>query len=77
MGEAEQRWFHCTAHAYAAWLPGDGRGSRTRDHREHVEGDYKNPPAPRQYEGLHRHCQNSLTQQPATFPAELRRTIAR
>lgn len=26
--------------------PGDPRGFRTRHHREHVEGDYRNPPAP-------------------------------
>jgi hypothetical protein len=29
---------------YGTWLPGDPRGFRTRNHREHVEGDYRNPP---------------------------------
>jgi hypothetical protein len=38
------RWFHCILTNYGAWLPGDPRGFRTRHHREHVEGDYKNPP---------------------------------
>lgn len=38
------KWFHLTTHTYGAWLYGDPRGFRTRHHREHVEGDYKNPP---------------------------------
>jgi hypothetical protein len=29
---------------YGTWLYGDRRGWRMRGHREHVEGDYKNPP---------------------------------
>jgi len=37
-------WFHVTGNTYGTWLPGDSRGWRTRHHREHVEGDYKNPP---------------------------------
>lgn len=38
------RWFHVTLHTYGTWLYGDPRGYRTRHHREHVEGDYRNPP---------------------------------
>lgn len=37
-------WYHCMGNTYGTWLPGDPRGFRTRHHREHVEGDYKNPP---------------------------------
>src|SRR5436190_1293558 len=37
-------WYHCTLHTYGAWLRGDPRGWRSRNHREHVEGDYKHPP---------------------------------
>jgi hypothetical protein len=37
-------WFHAIITTYGAWLDGDARGFRTRHHREHVEGDYKNPP---------------------------------
>ena len=48
--ETELRWFHCTSHTYGAWLYGDDRGFRTRHHREHVEGDYKNPPPPGTYD---------------------------
>ena len=46
------KWFHVTFSTYGSWLPGDPRGFRTRDHREHVEGDYKNPPPAGQVEGL-------------------------
>lgn len=38
------RWFHIVLTTYGTWLPGDARGYRTRQHRVHIEGDYKNPP---------------------------------
>jgi len=37
-------WFICTGSTYGTWLPGDPRGWRTKGHRVHVEGDYRNPP---------------------------------
>ena len=37
-------WYHCSGNMYGTWLRGDPRGWRARHHREHVEGDYKNPP---------------------------------
>ena len=46
----EHRWFHITSHSYRVWLHGDAHGFRTRHHREHLEGDYKNPPPPDKYE---------------------------
>ena len=46
----DARWFHITSHTYGAWLQGDPRGFRTRHHREHVIGDYKNPPPPVLYD---------------------------
>jgi len=44
-----RRWYHIILTTYGSWLPGDLRGFRTRDHREHVEGDYRNPPPTQQY----------------------------
>jgi hypothetical protein len=38
-------WYHIICNTYGTWLPGDPRGFRTRHHREHVDGDYKRPPA--------------------------------
>jgi hypothetical protein len=55
-----QDWYRIMCHTYGTWLPGDGRGFRTRHHREHVEGDYKNPPPAGMFDGLHRSAQNSM-----------------
>jgi hypothetical protein len=45
----DPQWFHITAHTYGAWLHGDPKSFRTRHHREHIIGDYKNPPPPEMY----------------------------
>lgn len=42
-------WYHCNGNTYGTWLPGDPRGFRTRHHRQHVDGDYRNPPPPGAY----------------------------
>lgn len=55
-----RRWHHIILTTYGAWLPGDPRGFRTRHHREHVEGDYKNPPPEGTYTGLHASSKQSL-----------------
>ena len=41
---AWNNWLHCTGSTKGAWLRGDPRGWRARHHREHCEGDYRNPP---------------------------------
>lgn len=43
-------WYHLMSNTFGTWLPGDPRGFRTRKHREHVEGDYKNPPPAGKYD---------------------------
>ena len=43
-------WYHSMGNTYATWPPGDARGFRARHHRDHFNGDYKNPPAPGEYE---------------------------
>jgi hypothetical protein len=55
-------WFHVNGNTYGTWLPGDPRGWRSRDHREHVEGDYRRPPPPGAYSGLYAHAQRSMRQ---------------
>src|SRR4051812_22286516 len=42
--EAWNDWLHVSGSTYGTWLRGDPRGWRSRRHREHCEGDYKNPP---------------------------------
>ena len=61
------RWFHCIGGTYGSWLPGDPRGFRTRHHREHVDGDYKNPPPEGLYAQRHRRAKEALRYEPVTL----------
>ena len=70
-----RRWFHVTAHTYGAWLDGDPRGFRTRHHREHVEGDYKNPPPPGSFANYLRRNKESLKQPPVIIASEFRPVV--
>jgi hypothetical protein len=60
----DPQWFHVTAHTYAAWLHGDPKGFRTRHHREHIVGDYKNPPPPGMYDQKLARSRALLKQEP-------------
>jgi hypothetical protein len=44
--DAWNGWYHLNGNTYGTWIRGDERGWRARHHREHVEGDYHNPPDP-------------------------------
>jgi hypothetical protein len=68
-------WFHVTVHTYAAWLHGDPRGFRTRHHREHVEGDYKNPPPKGKYDDLFARSQQLLKQLPVVLSPHWRQLV--
>jgi hypothetical protein len=68
-------WFHIILTAYGAWLYGDPRGFRTRHHREHVEGDYKNPPPPGLYADREARSRESLRQQPVAWTPEWRAIV--
>ena len=57
-------WFHCTGSTYGTWLPGDPRGWRSRKHRRHVEGDYKDPPPPGTYDELLAQSTRALKRKP-------------
>lgn len=68
-------WFHIILSPYAAWLYGDPRGFRTRHHREHVEGDYKNPPPPGTYGDKEQRSRESLKQAPVQWDGDWRPVI--
>jgi hypothetical protein len=68
-------WFHVVLTTYGAWLYGDHRGFRTRHNREHVEGDYKSPPAPGQYAVREQRSRKSLKQPPVEVPPHLRSVL--
>jgi REP element-mobilizing transposase RayT len=66
-------WYHCITTTYGAWLRGDPRGFRTRHHREHVDGDYKNPPPHGLYAKEFARSVQSLKQPSVTLGKPLRR----
>lgn len=70
-------WYHCMGHTYGTWLPGDPRGFRTRHHREHVEGDYKNPPPKGKYDELLNRSRNLMKRDPIFLSVEQRVLIVR
>jgi REP element-mobilizing transposase RayT len=66
-------WYHVMCHTFGTWLPGDDRGFRTRHHREHVEGDYRNPPPAGRYGARHAHAKSLMTRPPVYLTVEQRR----
>jgi len=57
---AWNRWYHVNGNTYGTWLRGDARGWRARHHREHCEGDYKNPPPKGTYDKLYRRSKDLM-----------------
>jgi hypothetical protein len=57
-------WYHCMGNTYGTWLPGDPRGYRTRHHREHIEGDYRNPPPKGKYDEIYQRSKDSMGREP-------------
>lgn len=70
-------WYHCMGNTYGTWLPGDPRGFRTRHHREHIEGDYKNPPPPGKYDARWQHSKDLMKRDPVLLTMEQRILIVR
>jgi hypothetical protein len=63
------------ASTFGTWLPGDARGFRTRQCREHVEGDYRNPPPPGRYEKRHLAARSRLSRPPVVLTPALRARV--
>jgi REP element-mobilizing transposase RayT len=76
MSAAWNDWYHVTTHVYGSWLRGDPRGWRARHHREHVVGDYKNPPAPGKYDHLYELSKALMKRDAVRIAACLRQFIA-
>jgi len=62
-------WYHCNGNTYGTWLRGDPRGWRARHDREHVDGDYKNPPA-QNFAPMYRKSQRLLVKPPVYLTSE-------
>ncbi|HEX3872244.1 MAG TPA: hypothetical protein VHV77_17485 [Pirellulales bacterium] len=65
-------WHHVILTGYGAWPDGDARGFRTRRHRQHVDGDYKNPPPAGKYAAREKHSRLTLKQSAVEFSSEWR-----
>jgi REP element-mobilizing transposase RayT len=70
-----RRWHHATLTTYGAWLHGDARGFRTRQHREHVDGDYESPPPLGKYARREARSRAALSQAPVVIPRRMRRQV--
>lgn len=63
-------WVHAIVTLRGWWLPGDPRGFRSRDHRIHSSGDYRNPPPKGEHTGLYALNRARSTKAPELTPAE-------
>ena len=68
--------YHISWGTYGSWLPGDPRGFRTRSHRQHIDGDYRNPPPTGKYAALHAYARDALKKPPVTIEADLQQIVA-
>lgn len=68
-------WYHVVSHVYGSWLRGDPRGWRAVNHREHVEGDYHNPPAAGTFDRMFRLSKALMKRDPIVIGAELRAAV--
>ena len=68
------RWYHCTGSLFGNWLPGDPRGWRSRNHRLHVPGDYRQPPNPATFAEIHARSL-SLRHKPAVWLSIVQRRV--
>ena len=69
-----KRWRFVTIGTHNAWKPGDPRGWRSRNHKIHSSGDYRNPPPVEEHAGL-RQWANERSGNAATIPTRLRSAI--
>lgn len=60
-------WYHCNGNTYGTWLPGDERGWRSRHHRTHCEGDYRNPPPAERDAGLRAFVARAMKREPVSL----------
>ena|ERR1022692_4417093 len=70
------QWWHVIISTHNSWLPGDKRGFRSRDHKIHSSGDYKNPPPIEEHAGL-RSFHEQRSDGPTIIPTHLHETVGR
>ncbi|MFO0965246.1 MAG: hypothetical protein U0793_06630 [Gemmataceae bacterium] len=71
MPQEGKRWRHIVISTVNSWLPGDARGFRTKEHKIHSSGDYKNPPPKGEHVGLWAFSKD-ISGEPVVIPAAAR-----
>ncbi len=69
-----KQWRHVVFTTQGTWLPGDPRGFRTRDHKVHSSGDYKNPPPKGEHAELFKYSKE-ITPEKVLLPQDLWRIV--
>src|SRR5262245_44079938 len=64
--------YHIMDHTYGSWLSGDPRGFHTRHHRQHCEGDYKNPPPVGKFDWLYERSKQLMKRDPVYLTRQQR-----
>jgi len=68
-------WRHVIISTRRSWLHGDERGFRSRGHRIHSSGDYKNPPPAGEHAGLEDYHLSRAKAPAVKIPRPLRREV--
>src|SRR5690348_17244890 len=68
-------WRHVIISTRRAWLHSDARGFRSRKHRIHSSGDYKNPPPAGEHSGLLKYHRRRAKGPAILIPLTLRAEI--
>lgn len=69
-------WWHWIISTHGSWLHGDERGFRSRNHRLHSSGDYKQPPPENEHEGLRR-FHRAHSAKAVVIPESIRENVGR
>jgi hypothetical protein len=72
---AWRHWYHVSGTTYGTWLQGDPRGWRSRHHRTHVDGDYRNPPPAGTWDRLADYSAGRMKHPPLRLEAGQRRLV--
>ena len=64
------RLVHGICHYHRQWIPGDERGFRSRGHRIHSSGDYRNRPPLDEHSGLRKWVQRNMRDKPVRLSYE-------
>jgi hypothetical protein len=72
----DTRWRHLVVGTFRSWEFGDERGFRSKRHRVHSSGDYRNPPSKDEHKKLREYHRDRRHAAPRVrIPARLRRKL--